>query len=115
MVSLRGGSARCPARWRLARWQAFGLSAQAHSFILEGDLAIGLSLSGSHCWARCMSSQQFSESMTKTPPNLKAANPAVALWLESMRPVGRVAELGSLGFHALLVKNTPSKGRGPFP
>ena len=26
-----------------------------------------------------------------------ASNPAIALWLQSLRPVGRVAELGSLG------------------
>jgi hypothetical protein len=31
-----------------------------------------------------------------TPPKCAAANPAIALWLQSTRPVGRVVELTSL-------------------
>src|SRR3989442_5888937 len=37
----------------------------------------------------------FSKGMRKAQP-CAAANPAIALWLQSTRPVGRVAELGSL-------------------
>jgi hypothetical protein len=37
-------------------------------------------------------------SMEAAPPNQSAAaNPAIASWLQSTPPAGRVAELGSLG------------------
>jgi hypothetical protein len=39
-----------------------------------------------------------------TPPNGAAANPAGALWLQSTPPVGRVAELRSLGDSAHRMK-----------
>ena len=37
-------------------------------------------------------------------PNHALQRPALALWLQSMRPAGRVAEVGSLGGRSCLMQ-----------